>query len=386
MDSNNIALPGTQIVVEISPYDLLGYEFHTLSLFEEIGGKLVQGKLSMAPKQLHQEIEDQQAVYNWNSVYISIKDYSNEISYYIFGWITRKETIEKMLCIDFISFPYYKGGDTYCRQFLTLTKSKYYKIERQGAEEGLKQLVCSIWKGPWQREPWPDIRCTSVSNNLLPEYIWQRNESDYAFLNKILYSYKENSIFGYGLSGLFIKDIISENEPNKLVLGQVETTQETGFSRNFEYRLHQKHQNPWEQQGESEEDTGQFSVLTHDSDYSILSKDFSAMLYNYRQNNMIMKTRFFSSFQTYTVHQLPQSKLGECVSYTQKVDGENNKEGLFINSSNQYFFANPMSGDRDHHGNIFSVTSIYRGIEDNQQDLFKEQKEVVDIFGLNKKV
>ncbi len=43
-----------------------------------------------------------------------------------------------------------------------------------------------------------------------------------------------------------------------------------------------------------------------------------------------------------------------------------------------------MSGDRDHHDNIFSVTSVYHGIEDNQQDVFKDPKEVVDIFGLNK--
>lgn len=382
--NSNITIPGTEIIIEISPFELLGYEFHTLTLYEEIGGKLAQGKLTLAPKQLQGEVEDQQAVYQWNNLYISIKDYSNDISYYIFGWITRKETIEKMLCVDFVVFPYYSGGEeNYCRQFLTLGRSRVHTIERQGATEGLKQLVCSLWKGPWQREPWPDIRCTSISNNLLPEYIWQRNESDYAFLNKILYSYKENSIFGYGINGLFIKDMISQDEPNKIVLGQIETTQESGFSRNFEYRLHQKHQNPWEQ-GENEVDTGQFSVLTHDNNYSILSKDFSALLYNYRQNNMIMRTRFFSSFQTYTVHQLPSPKLGECVSYTQKVDGENNKEGLFINSSNQYFFANPMSGDRDHHDNIFSVTSVYRGIEDNQQDIFKDQKEVVDIFGLNK--
>ena len=382
--NSNITIPGTEIIIEISPFELLGYEFHTLTLYEEIGGKLAQGKLTLAPKQLQGEVEDQQAVYQWNNLYISIKDYSNDISYYIFGWITRKETIEKMLCVDFVVFPYYSGGEeNYCRQFLTLGRSRVHTIERQGATEGLKQLVCSLWKGPWQREPWPDIRCTSISNNLLPEYIWQRNESDYAFLNKILYSYKENSIFGYGINGLFIKDMISQDEPNKIVLGQIETTQESGFSRNFEYRLHQKHQNPWEQE-ENEVDTGQFSVLTHDNNYSILSKDFSAMLYNYRQNNMIMRTRFFSSFQTYTVHQLPSPKLGECVSYTQKVDGENNKEGLFINSSNQYFFANPMSGDRDHHDNIFSVTSVYRGIEDNQQDVFKDPKEVVDIFGLNK--
>ena len=202
----------------------------------------------------------------------------------------------------------------------------------------------------------------------------------FQYMKTFIYSYKENSIFGYGIGGLFIKDMISEDEPNKIVLGQLETTQETGFSRNFEYRLHQKYQEHW---GEESSD-GQFSVITHDKDYFISSKEFSAMLYNYRQNKMIMGTRFFSSFQTYTVHSLPSPRLGECVSYTQKVDGENNKEGLFINSSNQYFFANPiMSSNRDQHENTFSVTSVYRGIEDNQQDIFKEEKETADIFGLN---
>lgn len=377
---NNITIPGTEIVIEIAPYDQLGYELHTLSLFEEIGGKLASGRLTLS---LAANIEhgNPDEVIKWNDLYILIKDYSNSVTYRIYGWITRKETLEKMMCLDFLVFPYFEGGmDNYCRQFLTLTRNIAHPIQKESGE-GLKQLVCSLWKGSWQREPWPDIRCSAISNNNLPDYIWQRDESDYAFLNKILYSYNSNIVFGYGIGGLFIKDIKDVNK--NLSIDTLQTVQTTGLSRNFEYRLHQDLQDPWE----NDDSSGIISVRTFDNKYFISSKEYSSLLEAYQRNKILMSTRFFSSFEVYTTIQLPEPSLGDCI-IREYSNGQTKNEGkgLFINTSNQYFFAKATSGDRDANGNIFSVTSIYRGIEDNQQELFKDTKEVTDIFKLNKLV
>lgn len=382
-------IPTTKITVEIIPYLFLGYKVHTLQLFESIGGNISRGELVIElTTDIREDTKDMAAIYDWDIVEIKIDDGQTDVSYDIFGWVMSRESIPNdCIKITFYVYPLKEGEPFKNREFFTCPQVTCYPTYKQPKQ--LNNIIQQLWNGDKAFE----IRCESDLTEL-PSYIWQRNETNCQLLTKILYSYKKNSIFGYSLSGGFIKDIIGKDwmnrtEPCVMQVGQHESEQSTGLSRNTEYLLHQKFQDPWEnidstQHPGSDKSTNIIISTVDGYRYLYTTQEWNQMQTNYRFNKKNLDTSFYSSLEINTPNQLPRFKLGDTIVYTHIKDGSKNKEKIFMVSSNQFYIAAPDVEDTDQWGNKFSVTSVLRGLEENHSSMFPTDKypdlEELDVF------
>lgn len=404
MDDFTQRIPSTNIFITISPFFQLSYRLHTLQIEEEVGGKLPTGTVDFELLDTKSESSINSAgVYKVPIIFITIIDKDDEDIYYnITGWITKRETVgNNHLILEFICYPFVQEDPKNGMDFFTRVRTTIFT---QNSPDDIKKHIKKLWKGNWvlkqykiNQGKWSyvdvmdiDLRCDTDLGEV-PKIMWQRNESDYSFLTKLLYCWRSNYIFGYSWDGLMMKELKRKNwryldEPGTMLVSDADGSQSTPVSRNFEYKLHQQFIDPFEKLPEEKKSKNIVNRLC-DGEYYFQTPDWNNMLDNFRNNWKDLHTRLYSSFEFVTTQKLPRFKLGDFIIYINKDETIRLKEQYFINTANKLFIAAPDVGDTDQAGNKFSITSVFRGVEDMiDVNYFDDQEDRVikegKIFGI----
>ena len=163
-----------KVSINFTPWFDSGYKFDNIHMYEELGGKIASGEISMS------------------------HDGSGEALKLITDQYTGQITLEKeggnIYTIDvfIINKKYFKNFLTL--NFICIKDKKFYTELIQAEWDDITSAIESLYPGK------KDIRCKCDINNKLT--IFQNSETNQSLCSKLSYGFKKKSIFAYGLVGV----------------------------------------------------------------------------------------------------------------------------------------------------------------------------------------
>ena len=327
------------VTVDIGPFLKSGYKFRKLQLTESLGGIIASGGASLYCDGSNEALELITKTFN---ITITLKKKVG-VSYNIPAFITTKKFIKNILDIEFLCLP-----------------DKTFFSESEVLEwPDITTALESLWPGK------KDFRCESDINNEIK--LFQTGENNYSICKRLAYSFKQKSIFAFGLEGFLIKDLVGidstgQNEPYWTIMGEEDVFQKSPYNLNYNYRLYKENINPWEE-NYSDKESKNISVQILDNSYRIVHKDYYQLLDNYVYNTNLMSSKLYNSFTVVHPTTLPEFKIGDVIKYRRAGESSWMPITTFLVSQMDIFIATEK--DKDENGLGFSVTSVLRGIEEN---------------------
>lgn len=349
-----------KVSINFTPWFDSGYKFDNIHMYEELGGKIASGEISMS------------------------HDGSGEALKLITDQYTGQITLEKeggnIYTIDvfIINKKYFKNFLTL--NFICIKDKKFYTELIQAEWDDITSAIESLYPGK------KDIRCKCDINNKLT--IFQNSETNQSLCSKLSYGFKKKSIFAYGWEGYLMKEIIGidhggNQEPYYSIEGSSEFLQLDSYNLNYNPLIYYTPTNPWEPVKGDENNGEQANNSTDDytdlqpknsrtlqfyEDYTIVGKDFEQLMHNYWRNLGYMNSDFFTAFRIKDFD-MPKYKLGDILKYKR---GEQKTElpfKLFLVRSNELFMAIEDSSSVGPDGESFSWTSLLSGVEEKEEIL-----------------
>ena len=349
-----------KVSINLTPWFDTGYRFDHLHMYEELGGKLAWGEISMTLDGSDKALELVTSQYT--------------------GHITLEKEGGNIYEIDIfiVNRAYFKNYLTL--RFVCIKDKKFYTELLQAEWTDITEAINALYPGK------KDIRCECDINNNLT--IFQNSESNQSLCSKLSYGFKKRSVFAYGWEGYMIKEIVGidsggHQEPYYEITGSAEFHQKDSYSLNYYNRIYYTPTNPWEplkgdenngeQAANSDEDYTELQcnnsrTLQMYDDYIIVGTDYEQLMHNYWDNRKYMDTTLFTSFKI-TDFNMPKYKIGDILKYRREEQESELPWKLFLVRSNELFFAIEDSQACAPDGSIFSWTSMLMGIEEDGQQL-----------------
>ena len=349
-----------KVSINFTPWFDNGYRFDNIHLYEELGGKLASGEISM------------------------VHDGSKEALELITNQYTGQITLEKdggniyTIDIFIINREYFKNFLTL--KFVCIKDKKFYTELIQAEWGDITEAIETLYPGK------KDIRCDCDINNNLT--IFQNSESNQSLCSKLSYGFKKNSVFAYGWEGYMIKEIIGidsggHQEPYYEVKGTSEFHQIDSYNLNYYKKIYYTPTNPWEPL-KGDENNGEQAANSDDDytdkqpknsralqmydDYTIVGRDYEQLMHNFWDNKKYMETTFFTSFRLKDFN-IPLYKLGDILTYSREEQETKLPWTLFLVKSNELFMAIEDSNSVGPDGENFSWTSLLVGVEEKEEKL-----------------
>lgn len=334
------------VEVDIQPFMSKGWQFITLRMVEVIGGKIAEGSISFRGIG---DDESLKVITDLHNFTISIrKPEKKGVQYKIKAFITTRSWTLNYLDIKFVCIP----------------DRKFFAEPRVLNQPDITTALKQLWPDPETLK----LRCESdLANDTV---IQQLGDSNYNLCKKLALSYKKNSIFCFGVEGFMIKDIIGkdslgQDEPGSLVVGDGQVLQTSGYNLNYNFKIYKQPEDPWASEDYSEKKQSQkMTALTINEDYYLVNRDYHGLLGNYVHNKNLMESRMYSSFTVITPNDLPDFKIGDTVKYVKSTETKTSKPIDTFTVTKMSYFISTENTDKDEHGNNFSVTAIFRGIQE----------------------
>lgn len=349
-----------KVSINFTPWFDSGYRFDRIHMYEELGGQLAKGEISMT------------------------HDGSAEALKLITDQYTGQITLEKeggntyTIDIFIVNREYFKNFLTL--KFVCIKDKKFYTELIQAEWTDITDAIESLYPGK------KDIRCECDINNNLT--IFQNSESNQSLCSKLSYGFKKKSVFAYGWEGYMIKEIIGidsggHQEPYYKVTGSAEFHQVDSYNLNYHKRIYYTPTNPWEplkgdenngeQAANSDEDYTEFQpknsrTLQIYEDYTIVGKDYEQLMHNYWDNRKYMETNLFTSFRLKDFN-IPKYKIGDILQYRREEQESELPFTLFLVKSNELFLAIEDSNAVGPDGSKFSWTSMLAGVQEKGEIL-----------------
>lgn len=348
------------VSINFTPWFDSGYRFDHIHMYEELGGKLAGGEISM------------------------VHDGSEEALKLITDQYTGQITLEKeggniyTIDIFIINREYFKNFLTL--KFVCIKDKKFYTELLQAEWIDITSAIESLYPGK------KDIRCKCDIDNQLE--ILQNSETNQSLCTKLSYGFKKKSVFAYGWEGYMIKEIIGidsggHQEPYYQITGSAEFHQVDSYNLNYYKEIYYTPTNPWEpikggenngdQSNNSEEDYTDFQpknsrTLQMYEEYTIVGKDFEQLMHNFWDNQKYMNTTLFTSFRIKDFN-IPVYKIGDILKYKREEQKTQLPFTLFLVKSNELFMAIEDSEAVGPDGENFSWTSLLEGVEEKEEIL-----------------
>ena len=347
-----------KVSIDFTPWFDTGYIFDHIHLYEELGGKIASGEISMTHDGSEKALK--LITEQYTGQIILEKDGGNIYTIDIF--IINRKYFNNYLTLNFVC----------------IKDKKFYTELIQAEWTDITSAIESLYPGK------KDIRCKCDINNNLT--IFQNSESNKSLCSKLSYGFKKNSVFAYGWEGYMIKEIIGidsggNKEPHYKVTGAAEFHQMDSYNLNYDHKIYYTPTNPWEpikgdeNNGEQLENTDYTDLQPKNSrtlkfyeDYTIVGKDFEQLMHNYWENRGYMNSNFFTSFRMKDFN-IPKYKIGDILIYEREDQESKLPFKLFLVKSNELFMAIEGSEVVGPDGENFSWTSLLLGIEENKEIL-----------------
>lgn len=349
-----------KISIDFTPWFDTGYTFDYIHLYEELGGKLANGEISMTH----------------NGSKEALKLITNQYT----GKIILEKEGGNIYNIDvfIVNRKYYKNYLTL--SFVCIKDKKFYTEPIQAEWDDITTAIDSLYPGK------KDIRCKCDINNNVN--ILQSFETNQSLCSKLSYGFKKDSVFAYGWEGYMIKEIIGidsggNKEPYYKITGSSEFHQLDSYNLNYDHRIYYTPTNPWEpvkngenngsQANNSNKDYTKFQpknsrTLQFYDNYIVVGKDYEQLIHNYWGNFGYMNSNFFTSFRIKDFN-MPVYKLGDILMYKREEQESELPFKLFLVRSNELFMSIEGSDTTGPDGEMFSWTSLLSGVEENKVKL-----------------
>lgn len=329
------------ISINFKPWFDKGYRFTKLRLYEELGGDVAKGEMDL---RLDGSQEALDLVTKQQTGTIELKKTGGNI-YTIDIFIVNKRYFKNFLTIEFLCIKN--------KSFLT----DLISIEWNNVDDALN----SIYPGKI------NIQCNSdVGNNTK---IYQNGETNYSLCKRLSYSYKQGSIFSFGLEGLSIYDMDVKLKNKIKIKGNSLIHPIDSYNINYDKKIYYNPENPWETEENSkytEIQSKNLKSLLYYSNYKLVGTEYYQLLNNYYWNKKYMDSNLFQCFRVILQDMAPY-KIGDIIEYSNDIyfDGELKMPfNSFLVKSNELFYAIDGSEVTDENGLHFSWTSKLMGIQD----------------------
>lgn len=345
-----------KVSIDFTPWFNKGYRFDNIHMYEELGGKLAYGEISMTHDGSSDALE---LVTNQYTGQITLEKEGGNI-YTIDIFVVNREFFKNYLKLKFVC----------------VSDKKFFTELIQAEWTDVTEAIESLYPGK------KDIRCECDINNSLT--IFQNTETNQSLCTKLSYGFKRRSVFAYGWEGYMIKEIVGKDsggnqEPYFGISGSAEFQQTDPYNMNYYKEIYYTPTNPWEplcgdenngiQAGNSSDDYTDLQCencrsLVFYENYAIVGTDFERLMHNYLDNMKYMKTNLFTSFRL-TDFNMPKYKLGDILTYWREEQETSLPFTQFLVKSNELFMAIEDSEVQGPNGSKFSWISMLAGIEEN---------------------
>ena len=349
-----------KVSINFTPWFDSGYRFDHIHMYEELGGKLARGEISM--------------VHDGSSAALRL------VTDQYTGQITLEKEGGNIYVIDIfiINREYFKNFLTL--KFVCIKDKKFYTELLQAEWTDITDAIEALYPGK------KDIRCKCDIDNQLE--ILQNSETNQSLCTKLSYGFKKKSVFAYGWEGYMIKEIVGidsggHQEPYYQITGSAEFHQIDSYNLNYYKEIYYTPTNPWEPLKGGENNREQANNSSEDytdrqpknsrtlqmyEEYTIVGKDFEQLMHNYWDNQKYMSTTLFTSFRIKDFN-IPVYKIGDILKYRREEQKTQLPFTLFLVKSNELFMAIEDSEAVGPDGENFSWTSMLQGIEEKGEVL-----------------
>lgn len=291
MASINLANENSKL--DVTPWFESGYIFKELTMREEIGGNLASGVIKLTSDGTDMSLINTQNTLDITYIQLPWDDKEEQVEYKVKGYIYHKEFKENEIHMSFVAV-----SD---RDFSTLSKMNTYE------NLSIDKVISDLY---------PDkdrIKFLDSNDQLLqpdmnePLTITQNALTNLDFCKRLCRSYRKDSVFAFGLEGLFIKSIY-RNPPEPIeIVGESDSIVMGMFNMN-DYKEMTMTEDPREL-------SVNLAPVMYGFDYYITRNDYYAELLKVYLYNTRYYTAMKCSMKLRFITRLPKFKLGDIVTY-----------------------------------------------------------------------
>ena len=275
--------------VSITPFTDNGFKFVTLDCDEVLGGKLASGTIEMVHDGNDEALK---LITTQETVDIELGNTELGTILTIHGIITNRSYLKNFLGISFLCAP---DKDFYSRKSML-------------SFPDIDSAINSLWKGK------KDIRTTSDLASGIK--LNQGGNYDRTFLTNLCRGYKKETVFGYGLDGLLIKDLIGidstgNKEPYWTMLGGADVIQTT----KQRYQLFHNKELYMKPEKVFEDASIGIEAQLFDTRYRLVHSDHNILRENLYNNQKFYDTYMYNQIKVINTISLQSYRLGDVVNY-----------------------------------------------------------------------
>lgn len=296
-----IKLAGGSSTLDVSPWFDNGYVFKELQMKEEIGDTIASGVIKLTSDGKNMSLINTQETLHisYNQISWKESDKNEEasegpVNYEIDGYIYHREFIENEIHLSFIAIKN--------KEFTTVSKVAKYKVGIKKTIEALYPGRCEFWT-------------TDDINQLLPdidgplEDLDQNGLTDYDFCRRLCRSYKRDSVYSFGLEGLFIKHIYRQRQW-RMIYAESDCINLGMYDINYYKEM--------ELDSKSVDKSKNINALMYGFKYDLVRTDFHSDLLSIYQYNEKYTTDLRCRIKLKFLNRLPRFKIGDLVKYKNK--------------------------------------------------------------------
>ena len=366
-----MAESSNSIKVSITPWEEKGFSINFLHIWESVGGKQPGGQIELVHNK-NQEALD--FITSQQTGTISIKDEKENGQSYIFDiFITNRNYYNNFITLDFAIIPT-KVDENNKTSADELERGQLF-YSKPGSEtyDNIEDAVNDVWPGKQDKD---NVK-TDIPNTLK---IRRCNETGKEFLSRLLYSWKNKSIFIFSWSGLIIREYGGNIDPEinistGLGWNQINTTP-VKYNKFHNYELF----SPWENENKDSKTSmgisstpGDFSnkkpklvsSSIYHQGYKIHKTGYDILEKNYQGNSNFTG---YASIKLLNSGDMPRDwKLGDLVNYKRLDTAEGDTEPIkCIVVGNEFFYTTPGTEGKivGPNGNPFEWTVTLWSLEE----------------------
>ena len=338
------------------------FQFISIQIYEELGGRLPYGNI-----ELYGFWDTERENFLKNTFTGTVTIYSRDsVDHVISFFTTRKSYFKNKVSLGIVCIP----------------EKKLFTEKLRLSYPSMMDAIGELW--PDSNTLWLNCDPDEAVNQLT---VFVNNETRTESLGKLLFSYREDIIWGFSWEGLVLRSVREDDDGSNRGLVDESTPFPlgnlmfitTGYNDGYDYNIYEEGHNSWspaETKDEENERAGEenyeelesknLKTIVKGTNYEIVEKNFYSKLKYYNYNTKFLGPMFKSSIIKGSI--VPSYKLGDIINFKMVQNKEDQKDTRYFIRSNEFFYAAPDARLLD---GTFSMTwrSIISNLKSTKEDI-----------------
>ena len=324
------------ISIDFLPWFDNGFVLKSLHIYEELGGKIANGKIEL------------ELIGTEESLRLVTKQYTGKLI------IEKNKGNIYDIDIFITKRHYYKNSLTL--EFLCIKDKSFYTDLVSLEYPDITTALNTLYPGK------VDIRCESDVNNDIK--LVQNTETNQSFCTKLAYSYKKDSIFAFGWDRFLLKDRIGKYdsrgniEPKLALVGGLGTESMDPYTMKYDHVLFEKPWDPWLDNESKYTDlvpTNSRTIKFYNN-YITVGTNYSTLIGNYLYNTKQQSTTMYNTLRA-KINDIPDFRLGDVILYKHINELDIPYEAYLVKSNELFLSMSPDKKDSSG-SNMFWISKL----------------------------